>query len=124
MRIVTLGDATPLLAAFFAEAKEERVVVMHLAADRALLAVTVEQIGFEGEVELPIGTIAASTLRLGATAVIVAHNHPSGDPEPSLADKAATRRLAGALRPLDIRLLDHIVFAGDDSRSMAALGLL
>jgi DNA repair protein RadC len=124
MRIATLRDAALLLAPFFAEASEERIVVMHLAGDRALLAVTVEQIGFEVEVELPIRAIAASTLRLGAAATIVAHNHPSGDPEPSLADKAATRRLADALRPLGIRLLDHIVFAGDDSRSMAALGLL
>ncbi|MDR3229470.1 MAG: DNA repair protein RadC [Puniceicoccales bacterium] len=48
-------------------------------------------------------------LRLAATAVIVVHNHPSGDPEPSRADFAATRRLKEAGEILNIELRDHIV---------------
>jgi DNA repair protein RadC len=124
MRIATFRDAAPLLAPFFAEAEEERVVAMHLDAERLLLGVTLEQVGGRDDVELPVRSIVAAALRLGAAGVIVAHNHPSGDPEPSAADKDATRRLADALRPVGIRLLDHIVFAGGDCRSMAALGLL
>jgi DNA repair protein RadC len=124
MRIATLHDAEPLLAAFFAGAEEERVVAMHLDSARLVLGLTLERIGGREDVDLPLGAIAASALRLGAVALIVAHNHPSGDPEPSDADKAATLRLADALRPLGVRLLDHLIFAGDDSRSMAALGLL
>ena len=124
MRIATLADATALLAPFLAGADEERVLAIHLDGDRRLLAVTFEQSGSLGDVVLPLRSIAAAALRLDADAIIVAHNHPSGDPAPSAADKDATRRLADALRPLGIRLLDHIVFADGESRSMAALGLL
>jgi DNA repair protein RadC len=124
MRITTLHDAEPLLAPYFADAAEERVVAAHLGEDQSLLAVTLEETGGRDDVALPIRGIAASALRLGAAAVIVAHNHPSGDPEPSAADKEATRRLAEALRPLGVRLVDHLIFAAGACRSMAAEGLL
>ncbi|WP_337052474.1 JAB domain-containing protein [Pseudoxanthomonas sp. USHLN014] len=48
-----------------------------------------------------------------ACAVVVAHNHPSGDPTPSHADYAVTHRLEDALAQFDIRLLEHIVVGGD-----------
>ncbi|HEY0314284.1 MAG TPA: JAB domain-containing protein [Allosphingosinicella sp.] len=124
MRIATLDDATALLAPFLAGAEEERVLAVHLDGDRMLLAVTFEQAGSRDDVALPLRSIAAAALRLQAAAIIVAHNHPSGDPAPSAADRDATRRLADVLRPLGIRLLDHIVFADGESRSMAAMGLL
>jgi DNA repair protein RadC len=124
MRIATLQDATPLLAPFFAAADQERVVAMHLDADRMLLAVTLERVGGPDDVALSLGSLAAAALRLGSSAVILAHNHPSGDAAPSAADRDATRRLADALRPLGVQLLDHLVFAGDACRSMAAAGLL
>jgi DNA repair protein RadC len=124
MRIATLDDAAALLAAFFEGSEAERVVAMHLSAEQALLGITVEQIGTGEEVMLPLRAILASVLRLGGEAVLVAHNHPSGDPTPSEADKQATRRLADALAPLGIRLVDHLVFGDGTVRSMAALGLL
>jgi DNA repair protein RadC len=124
MRIATAQDAATVLAPHFASAAEERVAVLHLGADCDLIAVTHEQAGNAREVALPIRSILASALRLGAEAIVVAHNHPSGDPSPSDADREATRRLADAARALAIRLVDHIIFAGGESRSMAALGLL
>ena len=48
-------------------------------------------------------------VRSGAAAVVVAHNHPSGDPEPSAEDLEVTRRLAETGRLLGIPLLDHVV---------------
>jgi DNA repair protein RadC len=48
-------------------------------------------------------------LRLSATAVVCAHNHPSGDPAPSAADIQVTRQLREAARTLDIELLDHVI---------------
>ena len=66
--------------------------------------------------------IAQRALLLNASAVIVGHNHPSGNPEPSAADRAVTARLKQALALLDIRLLDHIVVAGQQHRSMASMG--
>ena len=68
--------------------------------------------------------VAQRALELNASAVIVGHNHPSGNPDPSAADRAVTARLKQALALLDIRLLDHIVVAGNSHRSMASLGFV
>lgn len=68
--------------------------------------------------------VAEKALRYGAAALIVAHNHPSGICEPSLADQAITRRLKDALALLDIRLLDHFVVGEGAPVSMAARGML
>jgi DNA repair protein RadC len=63
-------------------------------------------------------------LALNASGVIVAHNHPSGEAEPSDADKLLTRSLTSALALVDIRVLDHIVVAGLQSYSFAEHGLI
>ena len=68
--------------------------------------------------------VAEKALSYGAAALIVAHNHPSGISEPSLADQAITRRLKDALALLDIRLLDHFVVGDGNPVSMAARGML
>ena len=68
--------------------------------------------------------VAEKALGHGAAAVIVAHNHPSGVSEPSLADQAITRRLKEALGLLDIRLLDHFVVGDGSPVSMASRGML
>jgi DNA repair protein RadC len=68
--------------------------------------------------------VAEKALRHRAAALIVAHNHPSGVSEPSLADQAITRRLKDALALLDIRLLDHFVIGEGSPVSMAARGLI
>ena len=68
--------------------------------------------------------VAERALRLSAAAVIVAHNHPSGVSEPSLADQAITRRLKDALLLLEIRLLDHFVVGDGAPVSMASRGML
>lgn len=63
-------------------------------------------------------------VQLGASAVILAHQHPSGDPKPSQQDYDVTRRVVAAGRTLGIPLLDHIVLSGDTARytSFAELG--
>jgi len=63
-------------------------------------------------------------LELSASAVILAHNHPSGDPTPSNADVAMTRQVIDAGRPLGILIHDHIVVARDGVASLKALGLI
>lgn len=54
-----------------------------------------------------------AALRMGATSVIAAHNHPSGDVTPSPADLAVTRRLVAAGRTIDVPLVEHIIIAAD-----------
>ncbi|WP_374348033.1 DNA repair protein RadC [Chitinimonas sp.] len=63
-------------------------------------------------------------IAVNAAAVVVAHNHPSGHAEPSVADIALTKRLQDALLLVDIRLLDHFVVTTADAVSMAERGLL
>ena len=68
--------------------------------------------------------VAKRALELNAAAVIFAHNHPSGHPEPSSADRAITKRLSGSLELFDIRVLDHIVVGGAETVSFAERGLI
>jgi len=68
--------------------------------------------------------VVKRALGLNAAAVILAHNHPSGVPVPSEADKALTLKLQSALRLVDIRVLDHILVAGPETTSFAERGLL
>ena len=63
-------------------------------------------------------------LEFNAAAVILVHNHPSGDPEPSQADRTLTRKLQDALNLIDIRTLDHIVVGSEGCVSMADRGHL
>ncbi|WP_435815267.1 JAB domain-containing protein [Xanthomonas campestris pv. incanae] len=66
--------------------------------------------------------VAKRALELNAVALILFHNHPSGNPEPSEADRQVTKRLQEALGLLDIRVLDHLVIGGRQHTSLAARG--
>jgi len=66
--------------------------------------------------------VVRQALLLNAAAVVVAHNHPSGEPEPSVADRALTARMKQALSLVDVRLLDHFVVGAHAPLSMAARG--
>lgn len=68
--------------------------------------------------------VVKEALLHNAAAIICAHNHPSGNPEPSQADQAITNTLRTALSLVDVRLLDHIIVAGNQSLSFAERGLL
>jgi DNA repair protein RadC len=63
-------------------------------------------------------------IALGAASIIVAHNHPSGDPTPSADDRAVTRQLVDAGRLLDIPVFDHVILGADRYVSFAEAGLL
>lgn len=68
--------------------------------------------------------VVKEALRLNAAAVIVSHNHPSGNPEPSGADRALTQQLTQALALVDVRVLDHVIVAGHTTTSFAERGLI
>lgn len=125
MIIATAKDAAILLQPFFLSAGEERVVSAHLDAEQRLIETRDGPHGTLEEVDLPIRTILADALRLGSSALIIAHNPPSGNPSPSDADLRITRQLAATAQSLGIRLFDHLIFGRDgDCRSLRALGLL
>ena len=68
--------------------------------------------------------IVKHALQCNCAAVIVAHNHPSGIAEPSQADELITKRIVSALALIDVRVLDHLIFAGDSVLSFAEMGLI
>jgi DNA repair protein RadC len=68
--------------------------------------------------------VVKAALLANAAAVIFAHNHPSGMPDPSQADRMLTDALRGALATIDVRVLDHIIVAGSKTTSFAERGLL
>ena len=65
-----------------------------------------------------------SAVLKGATAVILVHNHPSGETTPSQADKTLTQRLVQVLQLVDIRVPDHLIVGGRQIYSFAEHGLL
>lgn len=87
-------------------------------------AITFEEL-FRGTVdgaEVHPREVVRQAIRHNAAAVIVGHNHPSGNGEPSAADRAITLRLKQALGLVDIRLLDHFIIGDGPPVSMAARG--
>ncbi|WP_238392756.1 RadC family protein [Buttiauxella sp. 3AFRM03] len=78
--------------------------------------------GSINSVQISPREVARLALKLNAQAVIFAHNHPSGSPEPSRADINITARLKTALELFEIRTLDHFIVAGNDVISMAERG--
>jgi DNA repair protein RadC len=111
------------LFAPLAEEASEVMVFAYLDAGQRILGLRHTR-GSIDRLKLPIRTIAADALAFDAVAVVMAHNHPSGDPTPSVADREATRLLARALDTLEMRLLDHLIVASGGITSFRALGLL
>lgn len=68
--------------------------------------------------------VALRALQLNASAVVLAHNHPSGDVQPSRADEVLTQTMKTTLALIDVRVLDHIVVSAVSTLSMAERGLM
>ncbi len=123
----TIADtraAVTLFAPHLAGLGHEEMCFACLASDFRLLAMRCVRGTQDDAVALPLRAVIGEALRLDAWGLIVAHNHPGGSAEPSSADRVATRRLVEVARPLDIRLVDHLIFAGESVTSFHALGLL
>ena len=68
--------------------------------------------------------VVKRALELNAAAVILGHNHPSGEVKPSSADERLTQQLRAALSLVDVQVLDHVIVSGDRFASMAEMGLM
>lgn len=110
-RISTVADAAEVFrAAMPAGLAEERVWVLPLdGAGRMLAGPIVVSIGRGASATIDPGDVLRAALKAGAEEIIVAHNHPSGDPTPSKADIAATFALKKAADIVGVHLLDHLV---------------
>lgn len=122
-RVRNSADAIGLFSREMAGQAGEAIRVAHLDGDGRVLGITAAE-GGRSSIDLPIAQIVRDAIKLGSRQLVLAHNHPGGDPTPSVADKMATRRLADIARGLEIRLLDHLVIAGDRFTSFRQMGLL
>ena len=107
-------------------AGEQREIIYLLCLDRKGKLLSCKQLA-EGDVSgasLNIRKVVETALLTSASAVILAHNHPSGVALPSADDEAATRQVQQALSTIGVELVDHIIVADQDFVSMADSGLL
>ncbi len=119
----SLESALDLLQPYFCRQSQEHVRALFLDGRGALCGMAA-WMGKRDLVDLPVRRIITSALAADATALILAHNHPSGDPNPSAVDVRTTRNLARICAALDIRLLDHIILSDEKITSMRVLRLI
>lgn len=100
----------------------ESVIVIYTDAAHRLLTYETVAAGTVNHAPLYVREVAKRALLRDAAAIILAHNHPSGDVTPSRADIDMTREVDRALKPLDVRLLDHIIISPSSHASLRACG--
>lgn len=115
-------DAADVLVPALDGADRERCVAGLLDTRHRLLDVVVVSVGSVDHTFMSPREVFRDALLANATAVVLAHNHPSGDVEPSRDDEAVTRRLAAAGELVGVELLDHLVVAAPRWTSLARRG--
>lgn len=116
-----LGD---YLQAAMAHSSVEEVRVLFLNAKNMLLANEAMWRGSVDEAAVHVREVISRAIQLGATAIIIVHNHPSGDPSPSSQDIRLTKELIEAGRHMRITLHDHVIVGAQGRSSMKAMGLI
>lgn len=104
--------------------RQEQFWAVYLSAKMDVLATREVHRGTATSSIVGTREVFGEALRLGAVSLIVAHNHPSGDPTPSPEDIAVTRKLIEAGKLLDIELLDHVIVGHTRYQSLRDLGVL
>lgn len=112
------------LHADMAHLGRERFRVLFLDSRNVLIADEAMSDGTVNQTSVYVREVIHRALDLGATALILVHNHPSGDPKPSRDDIQLTNHIRDAARVLGVQLHDHIVIGREGHASFKALGLL
>lgn len=107
-----------------AHAKVEQFRLLFLDRKNALIADEVQQTGTVDHTPVYPREVVKRCLELGASALILVHNHPSGDPTPSRADIEMTREIAKAAAIVGVTIHDHLIVGRKGHSSFKALGLL
>ena len=123
LRISFPPDVLPLIR-HYADRKQEHFICVSLNGANEVIASRVVSVGLVNKTQVHPREVFADAITDRASAVIVAHNHPSGSLEPSKEDIDITARLKSAGEILGIRLLDHIVFNQKGYHSFLESGLL
>jgi len=112
------------LHAAMAHARVEEVRILFLNAKNMLIANEALWQGSVDEASVHVREVIARAIALGATALIIVHNHPSGDPTPSQQDIRLTRDLVEAGRHMKVTVHDHVIVGSQGRTSMRAMGLI
>jgi len=111
-------------SASMARSTNEEFRVLYLDRKNTLIADEVHQRGTVDHTPVYPREVVKRALELGASAIILVHNHPSGDPTPSRSDILMTREIADAAKALKIEVHDHLVIGRGKHASFKSLGLL
>jgi DNA repair protein RadC len=104
--------------------EKERFRILFLDKRNQLIADEVQQTGTVDHTPVYIREVVKRALELSASALILVHNHPSGDPTPSSADIDMTRQIVDAARPLGVQVHDHIIVGRSGYFSMKSKRLI
>ncbi|MCP4539719.1 MAG: DNA repair protein RadC [Chloroflexi bacterium] len=117
------GDMAQLLMSEMSHLEQEHFVVIALDTRNRMIERKTLYVGSLNVTHIRVSEVFRGATRCNAAAVIVAHNHPSGDPSPSPQDVEVTRQLAQAGELLDIELLDHLIVGKSRFISLRERGL-
>jgi DNA repair protein RadC len=117
------ADAAQLLMAEMALLEQEHLRLVLLDTKNAVLSIPTVYVGSLNTSMIRVGELFRFALKENCAAVIVAHNHPSGDPTPSPEDVLVTRRIVEAGQLLDVEVLDHLVIGRGRFVSLKERGL-
>ena len=109
-KITSPADVLPLVS-HYADRRQECFLCLALNGAHEVTAIRVVSLGLVNRTIVHPREVFADPLQDRAASVLVAHNHPSGNVDPSEEDRAVTRRLLDAGETLGIRLLDHVIFS-------------
>ncbi|MCP5096702.1 MAG: JAB domain-containing protein [Chloroflexi bacterium] len=122
-RITSPSDAANLLMSEMSLLEQEHLRVILLDTRNGVLSTPTIYIGSLNTSIVRVGELFKAAIKENAAAMIVAHNHPSGDPAPSPEDIRVTRQLVQAGKLLDIEVLDHVVIGHHKFVSLKERGL-
>ena len=117
-RISNPEDAADMLQSFLAGADRENFVVVLLDTKNKVAGINTVSIGTLNSTVVHPREVFKPAILANAASIILAHNHPSGNLEPSMEDKDVTRRLRQAGDILGIKILDHLIFGEEGFLSM------
>ncbi len=117
--VCSSAEAAERIQATIGKADRECFVVLHLDPKNQLIGAELHSVGTVDSAGIYPRDVMKSALLANASALIFGHNHPSGDPEPSLCDREVTRDLVFAARCLQIKVLDHVIIGPDAGRSFS-----
>jgi len=103
---------------------KEQFRILFLDKRNQIIADEVQQTGTVDHTPVYVREVVKRTLELSATAIVLVHNHPSGDPTPSRADIEMTRQIVAAAKPLGVLVHDHIIVGKQGYASLKGLGLI